>query len=121
MARIIGKDALPARQQLILFCAALVNEALLRQSAFSENDRYCGPQRQARMMRSIARFIDAAEAALAKGIACEAISAMACVRRLERMGEDIAENDGPAFAELALQLDREFAALGAAHGAPHAP
>ena len=121
MARIIGKDALPARQQLILVCAALVNEALLRQSAFSENDRYCGPQRQARMMRSIARFIDAAEAALAKGIACEAISAMACVRRLERMGEDIAENDGPAFAELALQLDREFAALGAAHGAPHAP
>ena len=35
MARIIGKDALPARQQLTLFCAELVNDAFLRQSAFS--------------------------------------------------------------------------------------
>ncbi len=44
MARIIGKDALPARQQLTLFCAELVNEAFLRQSAFSEIDRYASPQ-----------------------------------------------------------------------------
>ena len=35
MARIIGKDALPPRQQLTLLCAELVNEAFLRQSAFS--------------------------------------------------------------------------------------
>ncbi len=37
MARIIGKDALPARQQLTLLCAELVNEAFLRQSAFSDD------------------------------------------------------------------------------------
>ncbi|MGN2393645.1 ATP synthase beta subunit C-terminal domain-containing protein, partial [Pelomicrobium sp. G1] len=41
MARIIGKDAMPARQQLILLCAELVAEAFLRQSAYSETDRYC--------------------------------------------------------------------------------
>jgi V/A-type H+/Na+-transporting ATPase subunit A len=35
MARIIGKDALPARQRLALSCAELFNEAFLRQSAFS--------------------------------------------------------------------------------------
>lgn len=113
MARIIGKDALPARQQLILFCAELVNEGLLRQSAFSETDRYCSPQRQGRMMRSIARFIDAAEAALAKGVPCEAITAMQIVRRLERMGEDIAENNLQAFADLALNMQSEFATLAA--------
>ena len=117
MARIIGKDALPARQQLILFCAELVNEGFLRQSAFSETDRYCGPQRQARMMRSITRFIGAAETALTKGVSCEAIAAMAIVRRLERMGEDIAENDVQAFAELALSMDSEFAALAGLTGA----
>jgi len=117
MARIIGKDALPARQQLILFCAGLVNEGFLRQSAFSENDLYCGPQRQARMMRSITRFVAAAEAALAKGVSCEAIAALPIVRRLERMGEDIAENDAQAFTELALRMDSEFAALTESTGA----
>jgi V/A-type H+-transporting ATPase subunit A len=117
MARIIGKDALPARQQLILFCAGLVNEGFLRQSAFSETDRYCGPQRQAMMMRSITRFIDAAEAALAKGVSCDAIVAMEIVRRLERMGEDIAENKLQAFADLALHMESEFSTLGALTGA----
>ncbi|MBI4291943.1 MAG: V-type ATP synthase subunit A [Betaproteobacteria bacterium] len=120
MARIIGKDALPARQQLTLFCAGLVNEGFLRQSAFSESDRYCGPQRQARMMRCIVRFIGAAEAALAKGISCDAIAGLAIVRRLERMGEDIAENDVQGFAELAMRMNEEFAALAESTGASHA-
>lgn len=43
MARIIGKNALPAGQRLILLCADLVNEAFLRQSAFSINDRFASP------------------------------------------------------------------------------
>jgi V/A-type H+-transporting ATPase subunit A len=120
MARIIGKDALPARQQLTLFCAELVNEGFLRQSAFSDNDLYCGPQRQARMMRGIARFIALAEAALAKGVSCEAITAMAIVRQLERTGEDIAENNVQAFTELALRMEIEFAALADSTGAKRA-
>jgi len=114
MARIIGKDALPARQQLILFGAGLFNEAFLRQSALSSNDRYCGPQRQGLMMRSLACFIDAAEAALAKGVSCDAIAAMQVVRQLERMGEDLAENDTQAFARLASTMASEFAALAVA-------
>ena len=120
MARIIGKDALPARQQLTLFCAELVNEGFLRQSAFSDTDLCCGPQRQARMMRSIARFIALAEAALAKGVSCEAIAAMAIVRQLERAGEDIAENNVHAFAELALGMESEFAAMADSTGAKRA-
>ncbi len=58
MARIVGKDALPPRQQHILLCAELINEAFLRQSAFSEVDRYCSPARQAVMMQLIIRFFD---------------------------------------------------------------
>ena len=74
MARIIGKDALPVRQQLTLFCAELVNEAFLRQSAFSEIDRVCSPQRQAAMMRLIGKFITHAEAAVAAGVHPEALA-----------------------------------------------
>lgn len=120
MARIIGKDALPARQRLTLFCADLVNEGFLRQSAFSDNDLYCGPQRQARMMRAIAHFIALAEAALARGVSCEEISAMAVVRKIERMGEEIAEDNVQAFAELEARIESEFAALSASIGASHA-
>jgi V/A-type H+-transporting ATPase subunit A len=116
MARIIGKDALPARQQLTLFCGELVNEGFLRQSAFSEIERYCSPQRQALMMRIIARFIDRAEAALARGVAPGRIADTAIVRSLQRMGEDIPEGQPQQFGDLAARMDAEFAALGSDAG-----
>jgi V/A-type H+/Na+-transporting ATPase subunit A len=121
MARIIGKDALPARQQLTLLCAELVNEAFLRQSAFSEIDRVCSPQRQAAMMRLLGRFIDLAEAALASGVEPDRITGIGCMRALQRMGEEIADDQLPRLAELEARLERDFAQLvPAAQGTPAA-
>ncbi|MDP3702587.1 MAG: V-type ATP synthase subunit A [Hylemonella sp.] len=111
MARIIGKDAMPARQQLTLLCADLLNEAFLRQSAFSEIDRVCSPARQGAMMRLLGRFIDLAQAAQAAGVEPERISALACLRPLQRMGEEIADHELPRFAELQARMEREFAQL----------
>jgi V/A-type H+-transporting ATPase subunit A len=111
MARIIGKDALPARQQLTLLCAELVNEAFLRQSAFSEIDRVCSPARQAAMMRLLGRFVTLAEAALAAGVETERFAALPCLRALQRMGEEIGDAELPRLAELEARLEREFAAM----------
>jgi len=112
MARIIGKDALPARQRLALACAELANEAFLRQSAFSPVDRYCSPQRQACMLRLIARFIELAERALAAGHTPEAIFAAPVLRPLQRMGEEIGEDALEKFAALEQQVVQAFAGLG---------
>jgi V/A-type H+-transporting ATPase subunit A len=111
MARIIGKDALPARQQLTLLCAEMINEAFLRQSAFSAIDRVCSPARQAAMMRLLGRFIDLAEAALAAGALPEQIAGIGCMRQLQRMGEDIADDQLPRFADLEARLERDFAQI----------
>jgi len=117
MARIIGKDALPASQRLALFCADLLNDAVLRQSAFSPVDRYAGPKRQAAMMRLVAHFIEQAEAALARGVAPERIAAMAVVRPIARMGEEVAEGELERFAALEARMESEFAALEAGEAA----
>jgi V/A-type H+/Na+-transporting ATPase subunit A len=111
MARIIGKDALPVRQQLTLFCAELINDAFLRQSAFSAIDRVCSPQRQAGMMRLIGKFVDLAEAAVAAGVHPERLARLDVLRPLQRMGEEVADDALQRLAELEAKLDREFAAL----------
>ena len=123
MARIIGKDALPARQQLTLLCADLINEAFLRQSAFSAVDRVCSPARQGAMMRLLGRFIDLAEASLAAGATPERIASIACMRALQRMGEDIGDEQLPLLAELDARMEREFAQLAPGHAdsAPSPP
>jgi len=123
MARIIGKDALPDRQQLTLLCASLVDEAFLRQSAFSDNDRICAPARQAAMMRILDRFFDLAASALDAGVSTATMAGMKCLRLVQRMGEDIGDGELARFDALQAAIEREFAALGqpakvsdAAHG-----
>jgi V/A-type H+/Na+-transporting ATPase subunit A len=111
MARIIGKDALPARQRLTLLAADLFNDAFLRQSAFSETDHTCSPERQARMMRLIAHFIELAEQASERGITPEKIAALDVMRPLARMAEDIADDALERFAVLEAQLEESFANL----------
>ncbi|HSC62731.1 MAG TPA: V-type ATP synthase subunit A [Caldimonas sp.] len=120
MARIIGKDAMPAAQQLTLLCAELVGEAFLRQSAFSEIDRVCNPPRQAAMMRLLGRFIDLAEAALAAGVEPDRIAALDCLRAVQRMGEDIGDAELGRLAELEARVEREFAQLAPAKEASDA-
>ncbi len=106
MARIIGRDAMPPRQRLTLLCAQLINQGFLRQSAFSEIDRYATPQRQAVMMRLIGSFIETAEQLLEAGVEPERIAEAPIFRALMRMGEEIAEGDWERFSE----LDHELAA-----------
>ncbi len=114
MARIVGKDALPPAQQLTLLCAELFNEAFLRQSAFSEVDRYCSPQRQSAMLKLILRFIALVEAALPRGVAPQAIAELDVMRRLQRMGEEIGEGQLEKFAELGARVEAAIAGLGKA-------
>lgn len=118
MARIVGKDALPPEQQLTLLAAELVNEALLRQSAFSPVDRYCSAARQSEMLRLVMRFVALAREAVARGARPEAIAALPVLRRLQRMGEDIGEAELARFGELWPQLERELAEVSGAAGGP---
>ena len=111
MARIIGKDALPMRQQLTLICAELVNEAFLRQSAFSEVDRVATPARQSAMMRLIGRFIDLAEKAVVAGVSPDQIVRLDCMRPLQRMAEEIGNDELLRFTELEGRVEREFAQI----------
>jgi V/A-type H+-transporting ATPase subunit A len=80
------------------------------------------------MMRLVARFIEGAEAAVAAGVHPERLTRLPCLRPLQRMGEEIGDDELPQFALLEARLDREFAQLttpatttGATTGATPAP
>ncbi len=113
MARIIGKDALPARQQVTLLCADLVNEAFLRQSAFAAKDRLASPAKQAAMMRVTGRFVELAEAALERGVAPARLAALQCLRPLARMGEDTGDDELARLEGLLAAMETEFQGLAA--------
>ena len=111
MARIVGKDTLPPRQQHILLCAELINDAFLRQSAYSEVDRYCSPERQAKMMQLLSRFIRLSEKAIEQGVDIELINNLPLIRKLRRMGEDISEAEIEQYDDLRTEQEEAFAKL----------
>jgi V/A-type H+/Na+-transporting ATPase subunit A len=115
MVRIVGQDALPPRQQLLLVCAQLVNESFLRQNAYSPADRYASPQRESLMMQVLARFIDRAGQAVEQGLPVDDLKAMPLFRQIQRMGEDMPEADLPAYEQLLKQIDAAFTRLEQAH------
>jgi V/A-type H+-transporting ATPase subunit A len=108
MARIVGRDALPATQQARLLCADLVNEGFLRQSSFSPVDRYCSPARQVAMLSVLLHFTDRADAAVAAGVAPAQIGALPLLRQLQRLGEEFGEDDLLRLRQLPRQIDYEF-------------
>ena len=111
MARIVGKDALPPRQQQVMLCADLINEAFLRQSAFSTVDRFCSAEKQVAMMQLIARFAELSEHAVERGIGMTTVAGLPVMRRLRRMGEEIGDDQLERFERLRQTLEADFTAM----------
>ena len=108
MARIVGRDALPATQQARLLCADLINEGFLRQSSFSPVDRFCSPARQVAMLSVLLHFADRADAAVAAGVPPARLAALPLLRQLQRLGEEFGEDDLLRLRQLPRQIDFEF-------------
>ena len=83
----------------------------MRQSSFSDVDRYCSPQRQTAILAVVTRFIDLAQNALERGVSLDRIAALPVRQELQRVGETYGEDRIPAIRELWKQMDTEFAAL----------
>jgi V/A-type H+/Na+-transporting ATPase subunit A len=111
MARIVGKDALPDEQQMTLLAADLMNEGFLRQSSFSDIDRFCSPQRQTAMLRLMMQFIEQAEEAVGRGISPAKIAAMPILRKLQRLGEEFSESQVDDKPKVAAEIGAAFAQL----------
>jgi V/A-type H+-transporting ATPase subunit A len=68
IVQLVGPDALPESEKLILEVARMLREDFLQQFAFDEIDAYCPPKKAYLMLKVILSFSDAAGAALNRGV-----------------------------------------------------
>jgi V/A-type H+-transporting ATPase subunit A len=86
IVQLVGKDALPADQQLTLEVARYIREGYLQQNAFHDVDRYCEPEKTYGMLSVIKTFNDEAFEALDAGVPVDEIQSVDAAARLNRIG-----------------------------------
>ena len=109
IVQLVGSDALPEDQQLILEIARLIREVFLQQNAYHAVDTYCSMQKQYRMMKFILRYGDQAQSALARGAPLNTLSNMKAKAEFTKVKFE-ADFEGE-MKKIEKMLDDEFKTL----------
>ncbi|MEW5761315.1 MAG: V-type ATP synthase subunit A, partial [Candidatus Thermoplasmatota archaeon] len=106
IVQLVGSDALPEEQQLILDIARLIREVFLQQNAYHEIDTYSSAHRQYKLLNAIRIYAERSQnalnlgAPLSKIIGAKAKGLLAKVRFEQTFDKDI--------DEITKGIDKEF-------------
>ncbi len=84
IVQLVGPDALPEREKLLLLVGRMIREDFLQQNAFTE-DAYCEPKKQVEMLRIIRKFKDFAFKLLEEGKSYEEIRRHEAIMLIARL------------------------------------
>ena len=104
IVRLVGPEALPEDDKLLLLVARMIREDFLQQSAYHEVDTYCTPEKAGLMLKTIVRFYELAQEMLSSGLGIDSIRSSPIVYRISRM-KDIPNND---FRQRVAELRSEM-------------
>ncbi len=85
--QLVGPDALPPSQQVILETARMMREDFLQQNAFHDVDAFCPERKQVRMIQTILEFNELAQASLERGVSLDRIRSAKCRVSISRMAK----------------------------------
>ncbi|HUX41181.1 MAG TPA: V-type ATP synthase subunit A [Rectinemataceae bacterium] len=89
IVRLIGPDALPEDQRLVLVSAELIKNGFLQQNSFDDIDKYCTPQKQMLLLQAIMQFHAKADDAIKAGVPLAKIVALPIREKLTRIKSEV--------------------------------
>ncbi len=111
IVQLVGEDALPDPEKVVLDVGRMIREGYLRQIAFDEIDTYTSLKKQNLMLGAILNYRKRADEAVRAGVQFDKIAsvkAKADIARLKGVKESDIES---AIKKVREDTDREFAAL----------
>jgi V/A-type H+/Na+-transporting ATPase subunit A len=108
IVRLLGPEALPDEEKLVLEVARMVKIGILQQNSFDKVDTYCSPQKQVKMVSLMVKFYKEAQKALKAGIPLADIRAMPIIPALLKSKFEIPEDQLNKFDDLDRQINEQF-------------
>jgi V/A-type H+-transporting ATPase subunit A len=106
IVRLIGPDALPDDQRLILLAADIIKNGFLQQNSFDDVDMYCVPAKQIRLLELIMEFYQRSQVCIKLGAPLYKINALPIRERLSRLKSEVKNDDSEGL----LTFEREMLA-----------
>ncbi len=111
IVQLVGPDALPDNERLVLEVTKIIREDFLQQNAYHEVDSYCPLSKQVFMLELILEWFSLSNAKLTQGVSIHDISDMKIKEELARMKEFNNDKFEDHYKTLTKQMAEEFEAM----------
>ncbi len=108
IVQLVGPDALPDDQRLVLMTAWLLREGFLQQNAMDDIDSYADVEKQISMLRVILHFHERASRVVAKGCPIVVLHDLPVVNQIVRMKATIANGEGEKIRAISQAIDEQM-------------
>ena len=87
IVQLVGPDALPDKEKVVLEIAKIIREDFLQQSAYSDDDSFCPLEKQYLMLKIIIWYYDAIRAAMRRNVPLRQLLSIPARSEIARMKE----------------------------------
>jgi V/A-type H+-transporting ATPase subunit A len=108
IVRLLGPEALPDEEKLILELARMIKIGILQQNSFDNVDTYCSPEKQLKLVRLMIKFYKESLKALREGIPLTDIRALPIITTLLKAKFEIPDDQVSKLDNLDNRLSEEF-------------
>jgi V/A-type H+-transporting ATPase subunit A len=111
IVQLVGPDALPETEKIILEVARMIREDFLQQFAFDEIDAYCPPKKAYLILKTILAFNDASTQAMSRGVSLRQIMQLPSREEIAILKTTPHEEAIAKMPALAQQINDEIAGI----------
>ncbi|RJS74653.1 V-type ATP synthase subunit A, partial [Candidatus Bathyarchaeota archaeon] len=111
IVKLVGPEALPDSQRLILEAARMLRVAFLQQNALDPIDTYSAPQKQFKMLKIIVDFYRAAGRVIERGTPIFKVTQLSVIPEILRMKNEIPNDKTKMFDKLYQRVKEQLSSL----------
>ena len=111
IVRLVGPDALPDSDRLILKVSEMIKNGFLQQNAFDDIDMYCSSEKQIMILELMVKFYRKALNVVKNGCPLTKINSLSVSNDIVRIKMDIPNDKLDKIQEIQLRMDAQFSEL----------
>lgn len=108
IVRLLGPEALPDDEKLILEVARMIKIGFLQQNSFDKVDTYCSPEKQFKLLKLLVEFYKSGQRALKENASLADIRALPIISNLLKARMDIPDDQLEQLDQLSHNMNEQF-------------